>query len=160
MSNTRCQLPRPEWARMLSALPSRDIRQFAERFESACAIEDLSLPQSGLALLKLRDTVLDETFYLGEIPLSRAHVAVRSADGRVAEGGGQIMDDRSSMAHDIAILDAVLSGKLPGWENVEALLLRGAAVRREEAMERKRLLDTTRVDFSLLGKVEEEEEND
>jgi alpha-D-ribose 1-methylphosphonate 5-triphosphate synthase subunit PhnG len=145
---------------MLSALPAQEIRQLAKTFEDACKVEDLSLPQSGLALLKLRDTALNETFYLGEIPLAKAHVSVRAADGRIAEGGGQILDDRASMARDIAILDAVLSGKLIGWENVEALLLRGAAVRQEEVMERKRLLDATRVDFSLLGKVEGEEGND
>jgi alpha-D-ribose 1-methylphosphonate 5-triphosphate synthase subunit PhnG len=50
----------------------------------------------------------------------------------------------------MALCDAVLSARLPGWEQVEDLLEIGLQVQEDESRERKSLLAKTRVDFSLL----------
>ncbi len=149
---------RPEWPRLWSALPVADIAAVADAYAHEHGVADVSLPQSGLSLVTLRDAALLDTWYLGEIPLARAHVRVRASDGREAEGGVQLLDDRAKLARRLAILDAVLAGQLPGWERAADLLARGAAVRESEAAERRALLAATRVDFAMLNATEDEDE--
>lgn len=149
---------RSEWPRLWTALPAGTIKTAADACARELGVVDVSLPQSGLSLLKLRDAALHDTWYLGEVPLARAHVRVRAGDGREAEGAAQLIDDRAKLARHIAILDAVLAGRLPGWEAAAALLESGGAVREAEAAERRALLAATRVDFSLLSDSEDDDE--
>jgi alpha-D-ribose 1-methylphosphonate 5-triphosphate synthase subunit PhnG len=150
---------RAQWARLLGALPAAEVRQLAAELRRRCTVEDLSLPQSGLGLMQLNDSALGEAYFLGEIPLACAHVRVTSADGSQSEGGAQLLDDRSGLARAVAVLDAVLGGGLPGAESVAALLERGRQRVEALAAERQAQLAATRVDFSLLGASDEEDED-
>lgn len=160
--NTLIPRPRAEWPRLWTALPAGEVKTAAEACARALGgmdnIVDVSLPQSGLSLLKLRDAALLDAWYPGEVPLARAHVRVRASDGREVEGAAQLIDDRARLARHIAILDAVLAGRLPGWEAAAALLESGGAVREAEAGERRALLAATRVDFSPLSASEDDDE--
>jgi alpha-D-ribose 1-methylphosphonate 5-triphosphate synthase subunit PhnG len=138
-------IPRTDWPRLWSALPADEIKAAAEACTRDCRVEDISLPQSGLSLVKLRDAALLDVWFLGEIPLARAHVRLH------AEGCAQILDDRARLARQMAILDAVLSARLPGWEQPQALLVKGRAVRELERAERLAMLAATRVDFAMLN---------
>jgi len=51
-----------------------------------------------------------------------------------------------------------MAGTLPGSAPALALLRRGMEVRRQKHDERKKLLAATRVDFSLLGQEDDEDE--
>ena len=72
------------------------------------------------------------------------------AEGVIAEGAAQVMDDRVEVAEALALCDGVLSKRLPGWEQVNELLEKGQAVRESIKVERKQILASTQVDFSLL----------
>ncbi|MBI5419994.1 MAG: phosphonate C-P lyase system protein PhnG [Deltaproteobacteria bacterium] len=157
---TETHFPRADWPRLLCALRAGEVRAAAERCARELSVRDLALPQSGLALLKLRDGALAEDYFLGEMPLARARVAVTTVDGRRAEGAAQILDDRASLARSIAILDAVLAGGFPGCETVEPLLEQGAHVLERVAAGRRALLAATHVDFSLLARTDDEEDDD
>lgn len=148
--------PRGDWPHLLSALPATRVAQTARALTADCAVEDLSLPSAGLGLLQLRDGALGDAYFIGEVPLARAHVRLTTRDGRSAEGAAQLLDDRAGLARAIALLDALLAERLPGAEQALALLQTGAEIRRQEARERRALLQATRVDFSLLGSGEEE----
>lgn len=148
--------PRSDWPRLLSALPATQVQQAAQTLATDCAVEDLSLPNAGLGLLQLCDGALGDAYFLGEVPLARAHVRLTTGDGRSAEGAAQLLDDRAGLARAIAILDALLVERLPGAEQALALLHKGSEIRQTEARERRALLQATRVDFSLLGSGEEE----
>ena len=150
--------PTSELPRRLSALAPAEIRTLAEAFGRDFIIEDVTQPQSGLALLKLRDGALHEAYYLGEIPVARAHVVVRSGAKQPAEGGALILDDRAKLARNYAILDAVYRAKLPGWERVWDLLVLGWAVLVKEERARCAMVAATRVDFSLLSSSLEDED--
>jgi alpha-D-ribose 1-methylphosphonate 5-triphosphate synthase subunit PhnG len=150
-------LPRTDWPRLWGALPAEEVRATAEACTRHCRVEDISLPQSGLSLVKLRDAALLDEWFLGEIPLARAHVRLHAGDGREAEGGAQILDDRARLARQMAILDAVLSARLPGWEQPQALLEKGRALRDLERAERQAMLSATRVDFAMLNAVEDDD---
>jgi alpha-D-ribose 1-methylphosphonate 5-triphosphate synthase subunit PhnG len=153
-------IPRQEWGAALSALPTKEVKAVAESFADNCQVRDVTLPQSGLGLLTLRDGAFHEAFHLGEVPVARAHVVLRTPDGRESSGGAVLIDDRATLARAIAILDGALAGRLPGWETAAALVERGFSVRAGKFAERKHLLASTRVDFSLLGQACEEDDDE
>lgn len=148
---------RTDWAHLLSALPAAEVKQAAADLTRRHRVEDLIRPQAGLGLMQLNDSALGDVYFLGEIPLARAHVRVTTTEGRQVEGGAQLLDDRSGLARAVAILDAVLAAGLPGGDAVASLLERGRERCEAVAAERRLLLASTRVDFSLLGATDEED---
>jgi alpha-D-ribose 1-methylphosphonate 5-triphosphate synthase subunit PhnG len=101
-------------------------------------------------MLKLRDSAFEESFYLGEFPLASAWLEVQTPEGLVAEGAAKVMDDRVELAEALALCDAVLSAQLPGWEILNNMLQEGISIRETVKHERKHMLASTQVDFSLL----------
>jgi len=156
---TNQDFPRSQWLRLWTALPAEPLRSLAESLSSRYEIDDLELPQSGLGLLPLNDGALGDAYYLGEIPLARAHVRITDAQGKAVEGAAILMDDRASMARALAILDGALAAELPGSEAAYELLCAGAKKTQEIGVDRKKLLAATRVDFSLLGTTKEEDDD-
>jgi alpha-D-ribose 1-methylphosphonate 5-triphosphate synthase subunit PhnG len=104
-------------------------------------------------MLRLRDSALNESFYLGEFPLSSCTISVTTESGETAEGAALVMDDRVERAERLALCDAILAARLPGWRQVFALLFDGIARRDDLNCERKAMLARTRVDFALLDDV-------
>lgn len=154
-----CAIPRAQWPRLLAALPAKDIKRCADELARGWQVTDVSLPQSGLGLLQLRDSALAENYFLGEIPVARAHVRLVRPDSQSIEGAAQLMDDRASLVRAIAIMDAVKAAQWPGSERVDELLQAGQSHWQGIEASRKALLAITRVEFSLLG-ANDEEDND
>ena len=144
------ELEREEWISVLNLVPDEALREVIDDFPADWIIKPKALPQAGLGLLKMRDSALGEPFFLGEFPLSTCWLSVSTQDGLTAEGAALIMDDRFEQAEQLAICDAVLSAKLPGWESVAQLVSLGAERKQILEKERKAILARTRVDFSLL----------
>jgi len=151
--------PRAAWPRLLCALAANDVKRVAQTIASEHTVADVALPRSGLGLLQLRDSALGDNYFLGEIPLTRAHVRITARDGRTVEGAAQLMDDRARLARAVAILDGVLASGLPGAEAALSLLEAGARIIAETERERRVLLSATRVDFAMLSSAEEEDED-
>ncbi|MBE0507199.1 MAG: phosphonate C-P lyase system protein PhnG [Marinospirillum sp.] len=152
VSNQTSPLPeRCDWQCCWSALPAAEVESLAAVLTRNAEVMDLTLPQTGLALLQLQDSALNDPYYLGEIPMSKAQVRVRYPDGLAAEGAACLMDDRSALVHALAVLDAILSGELPGHDAAAELLLRGQQALKKVRGSRKQMLTQTRVDFTLLG---------
>lgn len=147
---------RKDWVRALMAHPPLTLNTLAQRIAHDCEVRHTSLPQAGLGLLTLADGAFREPYYLGEFPLSTCRIELHFADGRSASGGAQVMADDANLARSLAILDAILAASLPGWEEVAEHIRTGAEKRREQALRRKAMLASTRVDFALLGMVDEE----
>lgn len=151
--------PRNQWPRLLLAVPAASVRALAAQLAHSLQVEDLHLPQSGLGLLSLRDSALNDAYFPGEITLSRAHVRVTAGDGTPVEGAAQLLDDRASLARAIAVIDAVLAGQLPGFAAALPLLQAGQERLDADKRLRQALLSTTRVDFSLIG-TEQDDDHD
>nr|BBJ02361.1 hypothetical protein YBY_02090 [Marinobacter nauticus] len=150
--------PRSQWLQYWSAAPARDAEALAAEVAEHCQIKDITLPQNGLGLLKLPDSALNDLYFLGEVPVSHAHVEVIAPDGTRAEGGARLLDDRQSLARTLAVLDAILAGALPLHEKALELLTIGQAALAKTRAERDAILATTRVDFSLLGDGSEDDD--
>ena len=132
-------IPRKDWPGALCALHAGEVKATVAELLQKMEVRDVALPQAGLGLLSLRDGAFREPFFIGEIPVARAEVIVRTAAGDEARGGTVIVDDRAQLARSIAILDAVMAGKLPGWEQAAAL---GATRRRNTRTNEQRTQKT------------------
>jgi len=146
-------IKRTEWVSALRTLSSDELISITTRLSGSWEIKAKSLPQTGLGMIKLNDSAFNEPFYLGEFPVATAWLEVITSDGQQAEGAAQIMDDRVELVEALALCDAILSSKLKGWEQVDAMLKNGFKNKEQLSLERKRILAHTRVDFSLLDEV-------
>ena len=143
-------LERTSWISALSALPGNELIGFTDKISETWTLHPKVVPQAGLGMLQLKDSAFNEAFYLGEFPLASAWLEVTTDDGQKAEGAAQVMDDRIQLAEALALCDAILSARLPGWEKVSMMIEKGLAVREATNKKRKMMLARTRVDFSLL----------
>ena len=141
---------RTSWVSALSAIPSSELLRLTEKLTVDWQVQAKAVPQSGLGILRLNDSALHEDFYLGEFPFASAWLQVTTSDGKTAEGAAQLMDERLDVVEAMALCDAILSARLPGWERVLRLIETGLALREATRRERSLMLAHTRVDFSLL----------
>ena len=71
-----------QWLRALTAHAPEMVIQLAARLTESWQVSYEAVPQTGLSLLQLQDSVLHEPYYLGEIPLSTAWVKLKIGNGQ------------------------------------------------------------------------------
>jgi len=138
------------WVHALTALPADELLDLTASLSDDWQVRPKAIPQAGLGMLRLNDSAFDEPFFLGEFPLASAWLEVQTPDGVIAEGAAQLMDERLELAEALALCDAILANRLPGWEQLALLLEQGMARREQIRRERTQMLAGTQVDFSLL----------
>jgi len=146
-------IKRTAWVSALKALETNNLLAVTTKLSEDWTLRPKSVPQTGLGMMKLKDSAFNESFYLGEFPLASAWLEITTPDGKKAEGAAQVMDDRVEVAEALALCDAVLSSQLPGWEQIYNMVEQGVAINEKTHRERKMMLARTRVDFSLLDNV-------
>ena len=146
-------IKRTAWVSALKALETNNLLAITTKLSEDWTLRPKSVPQTGLGMMKLKDSAFNESFYLGEFPLASAWLEITTPDGKKAEGAAQVMDDRVEVAEALALCDAVLSSQLPGWEQIYNMVEQGVAINEKTHRERKMMLARTRVDFSLLDNV-------
>ena len=144
----------------LTAADREQVLQAAAQLAEGLTITPLQLAESGLALMQWQDAVMHQPFFLGEVPMARAAIALVNHRGERAEGGAVVMADDADLAHALALLDAVFAHRWPGVEVVEALARNGATARERLHAQRQAGLQRTRVDFALLAEADEAQEAD
>jgi alpha-D-ribose 1-methylphosphonate 5-triphosphate synthase subunit PhnG len=142
---------RANWVRALTAHPPERVLRLASDLSQAWQVSHEALPQTGLSLLQLQDSVFQEAYYLGEIPLSTAWVQLQDSTGNIWSGAAQVMSDIPDLAIALAICDAVLQHQLPGWQQVAEQVYQGRTLYQRQDHLRGAMLTKTRVDFSLLS---------
>lgn len=147
-------LAREQWVSALRLVPEHELQALVARLPN-WHIRPVTLPQSGLGMMRVKDSALGEDFYLGEFPIASCQIEITTETGNKAQGAAWLMDDKQERAEQMAICDAILSAKLAGWEEVAALIERGEQLKHQQNLVRKSLLAKTRVDFSLLEDVGE-----
>lgn len=130
----------------------------AAQLTEGLTVTPLQPAESGLALMQWRDAVQHQPFFLGEVPMARAAVALVNHLGERAEGGAVVMADDAELAQALAVLDAVFAQRWPGAEAVDALAQRGTQARDRIRAVRQAGLKRTRVDFALLAEADDESE--
>jgi len=100
---------------LLALAKSAEIVDLAERCIAAAPVKVLAGPEVGMVMLQVREPVVRERFYLGEVLVTRAEVersgtrgwAMRMGDDRVATLAAAICDAEVERGGDLAgeILD-------------------------------------------------------
>lgn len=146
------------WLRALHTHSPAHIHTLVEQLgaRNKWSVRPRVLPETGLGMLQLTDSALQDNYNLGEFPLSTAWVEIVMADGNRVEGAAQVMDDRIQVAEDLATCDAVLRHRLPGFEQVEQAVTDGMDALAQKNRERHAMLTRTRVDFSLLDSIDDD----
>jgi alpha-D-ribose 1-methylphosphonate 5-triphosphate synthase subunit PhnG len=152
------KIERRHLAACLAAADRDRVLSTATQLAEGLTVTPLQPAESGLALMQWQDAVMHQPFFLGEVPMARAAVALVNHRGERAEGGAVVMADDADLAHALALLDAVFAHRWPGAETVDALALNGAMARERVRAQRQAGLQRTRVDFSLLSKTAGDQE--
>lgn len=138
----------------ISLAPRQAVLDLAAILGAGRRIEHLAVPQEGLWLLQLEEPVRHDGWFIGEVPVGQACVALHDAALGVARGGAVLMHADRELAAAAAVCDAVVRSGWPGADEVERLRAVGAAVHARVAGVRTAILERTRVDFSELGQEE------
>jgi alpha-D-ribose 1-methylphosphonate 5-triphosphate synthase subunit PhnG len=142
---------RAQWGAALASQPRDAVCALGDRLGRQYAVEHQEVPTAGLAMMPVRDAVLNERFNLGEVPLSRAHVRLGPPHREPVFGGSAVLADDPELAVAIAVCDAVLAHDLDGADEVAALVVAGAAAARQRAAERAQMQQRSKVAFALLS---------
>jgi alpha-D-ribose 1-methylphosphonate 5-triphosphate synthase subunit PhnG len=145
---------RSRWSVALASLPRERVTELGRAITVRYDCQPVTLPQAGLALLTLRDSVEREQFYLGEFPLSSSHIRI-TGEGKTVEGGAFIMADDAELASALALCDGALAHRLHGWERIAEGVRDGLNALDDEARIRKTMLERSRVNFALLNEEDE-----
>lgn len=148
---------RGRWAVALAKLPRTTVLEAATELAQRHRVTPTAVPQSGLTLVTLRDSVEKQAFYLGEAPLALSQVTLTDSTGRTVAGGALIMTDDTELANALAICDGVLAGCLDGWEDVATHVATGLEQLSHEERVRKTMLTRSRVNFALLNEEDDDE---
>ena len=124
-------------------------RGLAELVERASEVREVVPARQGLVMCQVRETARNSRFYLGEALMTECRVRIGDVEGLGAALGGD-----AALAHDLAVVDAALSGA-DLCADVVAELERGIlAAERRVADERARAAARTcvsRVSFDEMG---------
>jgi alpha-D-ribose 1-methylphosphonate 5-triphosphate synthase subunit PhnG len=145
------QISRSTWVRALTAHPPGSVIRLAAEISQNLTYSHKSLPQEGLSMLKMQDTVFGEAYYLGEFPLSSAWIEMCFPDGRQVDGSALVMSDSTELALALAICDGVLAHGGPRCADVMSLVEEGMRIREQEGRVRNAMLAKTLVNFSVLS---------
>lgn len=135
----------------LALAPRSAVLALAASLGEGRRIEALQVPQEGLWLLQVEEPVRHDRWFIGEVPVGQACVAVHDERLGEARGGAILMHADRDLAVAAAVCDAIARAGWPGAEAVAGLRAAGAAVRARADGVRQGILDGTRVDFSELA---------
>ena len=127
----------PELAHELAALVERERE-----------VEVLQPSHQGLVMCQVRETARNSRFYLGEALMSECRVRVAGA-----EGLGVVLGSNAELAHDMAVVDAVLSTGEPSEladELERRLVVAERELDRAQTADDARVL-SSRVSFDTMG---------
>lgn len=84
------------------------MKQIAINIEEISSIKIERSPQTGLVMMKTRDSVSKQPFYMGEVLVTECVVEVEGVAGI-----GILMGENPERAYQIALIDAAFNAKLP-----------------------------------------------
>ena len=135
----------------LGLVPRTALLSLAARLSAQCTVEHLQVPQAGLWLVELVESVHGDHFHLGEVPAGQACIALHHTERGTARGGAVLLQADREVAVAAAICDAVQRAGWPGADEVAILQQVGGERRAVAERARLSILDRTRVSFSELG---------
>lgn len=91
-------------------------KKLAEEIINNYDIKTIEKPNSGLVMIKIRETAKKNLFYLGEVLVTEAKVQIEEHMGM-----GIVQDDKPELAYYLAVIDAAYNADLEEtklWTNI------------------------------------------
>lgn len=121
------------------------LSKWAKMLEEITDVQIVRAPSTGLVMLKARDSVSKQPFYMGEVLVTECSVSI---DNHI--GMGVIMGEDPTRSYQIAVVDAALNASLP----ITSLLLTELATEEEFIQQRiseeAARIATTKVQFDTM----------
>lgn len=144
------KVPEEFWMVALMQSPIRELKKTIDDLQKDLEVRFLQLPESGLDLIQMQDSVLGQLFYLGELSVSQCEVEImHRPSGKTQRGYSKVMIDSEDHVCLLATADALLRMDV-NFHQLENILTEGYECWAAKKEQRKSILAETRVDFSLL----------
>lgn len=146
----KINVPEEYWTVSLNELPRRELDSVLDLYRESFEVGVLQRAESGLDLFEIEDSVLNESFFLGEIAVSQCQLEVTHLESGVEVlGFCKVMEDSTAQASSLALADAMLRIEVD-FPELEMALEDGYQKWKERLDTRKLLLAQTQIKFSLL----------
>lgn len=134
-----------ELSAILAAATAQEVAEIAAPIKKNCDIKILKEPQKTLVMVKVRESVQQSLFYLGEVLASECMVTVNGTKGASVMAG----DDFNKCLH-AAVIDGFLNGEADPSAVTDAVA--ALQQRQQEAREDlNRQLRQSKVQFNVMG---------
>lgn len=138
-----------EKRRLSYILAHTDIEKLKEQVEKlklSHKISKVKEPEMGLAMVKVKDGVYNENFYIGEILITECSVHF---DGTL--GMGIIQGDEPEKAYFMSVIDAAFNCKSFNKEDLIKVIEKWEQEIKDKYIEEKAMVEGSKVKFETMG---------
>ncbi|OPL08846.1 MAG: hypothetical protein AVO33_07975 [delta proteobacterium ML8_F1] len=138
-------MKRKQRTEILIHCPTKVLRELSEAVESHHAIKILEEPNSGLVMVKMRETAMKTKFFLGEVLVTECKVLLGETLGL-----GILRGSHKKRAYYLAVIDAAFNADIDEIEGLrERIREESGRIQILQGRERQQILKT-KVDFETL----------
>ena len=119
--------------------------RLAEEIAKSHDIQVLRAPETCTMMLQAIDSVGQTPFYLGEVLMTEAAVAIQGKPGY-----GFALEDEPERAVCIAVIDAALAAEVPEGEYIRKIIAAEAERITERRLQESGLVAATKVNFAIM----------
>ena len=120
-------------------------KDFAERIMKRYACNEISTPQYGSTMMKMRETAKNSLFYIGEVLITEAKVEINREIGI-----GIVIGMKDDLAKNLAIIDAAYKANLPETKEWEEELFKVEETIHKEKIQKQAEILKTKVNFETM----------
>lgn len=122
------------------------LKKEVEKLKTNHKISKVKEPEIGLAMVKVKDGVYNENFYIGEILITECSVHF---DGTL--GIGIIQDDNPEKAYFMSVIDAAFNCKNFNKEELTKTIEKWKQEIKDKYIEEKAMVEGSKVKFETMG---------
>ena len=119
--------------------------KLANEIREKYSYQIISAPSHGLTMMKMRETAKKSLFYMGEVLVTEAKVAIQHEIGI-----GIVIGMKEELATELAIIDAAYKAELPEIKQWHDILLQEEQVIQANKKQKQAQLLQTKVQFETM----------
>lgn len=120
-------------------------REFAQAITEKYECREITAPQYGMTMIKMRESAKNSLFYIGEVLITEAKVEI---DSRI--GIGIVAGMKEELARNLAVIDAAYKADLPETAEWQQALLNMEQKIAQAKIQEQAELFKTKVSFETM----------
>lgn len=134
-----------ELSAILAKASAEDVAVLAEPIKAKAQIQVQKEPQKTLVMVKVRESIKNSLFYLGEVLATECMVTVNGVKGMSVIAG-----DQFDKAMNIAVIDGYLNGNANSADILEQIVALGVS-QQQARQHMNRQIRKSKVNFNVMG---------